>query len=124
MESEVELLCYSLISGRQAVRLQRAHLLEPCSNALMLLLRIDFLTGEDQDGLYPSKTLPAIASFAPKSPDNSENLAARGRLSPEIFSPPLFRSLVLFCFLILFWDNPIGSEQLFLKKLFAFRCSP
>ena len=30
------------------------------------MLRIDFLTGEDQDSLYPSKTLPAIA---PNSPD-------------------------------------------------------
>ena len=89
----------------------------------MLLLRIDFLTGEDQDGLYPSKTLPAIASFAPKSLDKVRNLGCERKAESRSL-PPLFRWLVLFCFWFLFWDLPIGSEQLLLKKLFAFRCCP
>ena len=73
----------------------------------MLLLRIDFLTGEDEDGLYPSKTLPATASFAPKSPDKKKkdqgdmevrNLGCQRKAESRSL-PPLFRSLVPFCFL-------------------------
>ena len=89
----------------------------------MLLLRIDFLTGEDQDGLYPSKTLPAIASFAPKSLDKVRNLGCERKAESRSL-PPLVPLASALLFLVLFWDLPIGSEQLLLKKLFAFRCCP